>query len=132
MPIIKKRRSTGRVTLADVARHAGVGSMTVSRALRTPDQVSDKLREKIESAVSELGYVPNLAASALASGAGRTISVVVPSFTEAGCAQMLAGLQSVLQPAGFQLTFTVLSPVRPAPSPHTVAGIVFVVKPFLL
>ncbi|MEG1226775.1 MAG: LacI family DNA-binding transcriptional regulator, partial [Hafnia sp.] len=95
MPIIKKRRSTGRVTLADVARLAGVGSMTVSRALRTPDQVSDKLREKIESAVSELGYVPNLAASALASGAGRTISVVVPSFTEAGCAQMLAGLQSV-------------------------------------
>ncbi|MEG0056870.1 LacI family DNA-binding transcriptional regulator [Hafnia sp.] len=106
MPIIKKRRSTGRVTLADVARLAGVGSMTVSRALRKPDQVSDKLREKIESAVSELGYVPNLAASALASGAGRTISVVVPSFTEAGCAQMLAGLQSVLQPAGFQLTLS--------------------------
>ena len=47
MPIIKKRRSTGRVTLADVARHAGVGSMTVSRALRTPDQVSDKLEKKL-------------------------------------------------------------------------------------
>ena len=34
------------------------------------------------------------------------IAVVVPSFTEAGCAQMLAGLQSVLQPAGFQLTLS--------------------------
>jgi len=59
MSINKKRRSTGRVTLADVAQLAGVGSMTVSRALRTPEQVSDKLREKIEEAVSQLGYLPN-------------------------------------------------------------------------
>lgn len=42
----RKRRNTGRVTLSDVANYAGVGSMTVSRALRTPEQVSDKLREK--------------------------------------------------------------------------------------
>ncbi|RCJ54988.1 LacI family DNA-binding transcriptional regulator, partial [Klebsiella pneumoniae] len=72
MSIGKKRRSTGRVTLADVAQLAGVGTMTVSRALRTPEQVSDKLREKIEAAVSELGYLPNLAASSLASASSYT------------------------------------------------------------
>ena len=44
----RKRRGTGRVTLQEVANFAGVGTMTVSRALRTPEQVSDKLREKIE------------------------------------------------------------------------------------
>ena len=64
----RKRRSTGRVTLQEVANYAGVGTMTVSRALRTPEQVSDKLREKIEQAVEELGYIPNRAARALASG----------------------------------------------------------------
>ncbi|VTR48799.1 Gluconate utilization system GNT-I transcriptional repressor [Serratia fonticola] len=80
MSIGRKRRSTGRVTLADVAQLAGVGTMTVSRALRTPEQVSDKLREKIESAVSELGYLPNLAASSLASASSYTIAMVVPSF----------------------------------------------------
>lgn len=42
----RKRRGTGRVTLQEVANFAGVGTMTVSRALRTPEQVSDKLREK--------------------------------------------------------------------------------------
>lgn len=103
MSISKKRRSTGRVTLADVARLAGVGSMTVSRALRTPEQVSDKLREKIEAAVSELGYLPNLSASALASASSHTVAMVVPSFSEPGCAEMFAALQSVLLPAGYQI-----------------------------
>ncbi|MBU9810891.1 LacI family DNA-binding transcriptional regulator [Rahnella sp. C60] len=103
MSINKKRRSTGRVTLADVAQLAGVGSMTVSRALRTPEQVSDKLREKIEEAVSQLGYLPNQAASSLASASSNTIAMIVPSLSEAGCAEMFAGLQKVLQPAGYQI-----------------------------
>ncbi len=91
------------MTLADVAQLAGVGTMTVSRALRTPEQVSDKLREKIEAAVQELGYMPNLAASALASASSWTIAMVVPSLSEAGCSEMFAGLQQVLQPAGYQI-----------------------------
>lgn len=40
----RKRRNSGRVTLQEVAHFAGVGTMTVSRAFTTPDQVSDKLR----------------------------------------------------------------------------------------
>ena len=103
MSINKKRRSTGRVTLADVAQLAGVGSMTVSRALRTPEQVSDKLRERIEEAVSQLGYLPNQAASSLASASSNTIAMIVPSLSESGCAEMFAGLQKVLQPAGYQI-----------------------------
>lgn len=103
MSVTRKRRSTGKVTIADVAQLAGVGTMTVSRALRTPEQVSDKLREKIEAAVEALGYMPNLAASALASGSSHTIAMVVPSLTESGCSEMFAGLQQVLQPAGYQI-----------------------------
>lgn len=103
MSIIKKRRSTGRVTIADVAQLAGVGTMTVSRALRKPEQVSDKLRDKIEAAVQELGYMPNLAASSLASASSYTVAMLVPSLAEPGCAEMFAGLQKVLQPAGYQI-----------------------------
>lgn len=99
MAITRKRRSTGKVTIADVAQLAGVGTMTVSRALRTPEQVSDKLR----AAVNELGYMPNLTASALASASSHTIAMVVPNLAEAGCTEMFAGLQHVLQPAGYQI-----------------------------
>ncbi|HFU7962373.1 TPA: LacI family DNA-binding transcriptional regulator, partial [Escherichia coli] len=69
----------------------------------TPEQVSDKLREKIEAAVNELGYMPNLTASALASASSHTIAMVVPNLAEAGCTEMFAGLQHVLQPAGYQI-----------------------------
>ncbi len=91
MAITRKRRSTGKVTIADVAQLAGVGTMTVSRALRTPEQVSDKLREKIEAAVNELGYMPNLTASALASASSHTIAMVVPNRLKRDARKCLPG-----------------------------------------
>jgi LacI family gluconate utilization system Gnt-I transcriptional repressor len=58
---------TGRATLEEVARLAGVSTMTASRALSQPQLVSEATRGKVERAVLELGYVPNRAARALAS-----------------------------------------------------------------
>ncbi|EKN3362141.1 LacI family DNA-binding transcriptional regulator [Yersinia ruckeri] len=99
----RKRRNTGRVTLQEVANYAGVGTMTVSRALRTPEQVSDKLREKIEQAVEELGYIPNRAAGALASGHSDTIAVMIPSLTDKASSRFMQALQQVLNKNGFQV-----------------------------
>ncbi|WP_348257354.1 LacI family DNA-binding transcriptional regulator, partial [Salmonella enterica] len=58
--IPRPRRSTGKVTIAAVAPLAGGGTRTVSRAVRTPEQVSDKQREKSEAAVPELASMPKL------------------------------------------------------------------------
>ncbi|HFZ8994450.1 TPA: LacI family DNA-binding transcriptional regulator [Citrobacter freundii] len=99
----RKRRTTGRVTLQEVANFAGVGTMTVSRALRTPEQVSDKLREKIERAVEELGYIPNRSAGALASGHSNTIAVLIPSLTDKASSSFMQSLQQVLNKNEFQL-----------------------------
>ncbi|XKM12954.1 LacI family DNA-binding transcriptional regulator [Orbaceae bacterium ac157xtp] len=79
MQEVKKRKSTGQITLSDVAKLAGVGTMTVSRALRNPEQVSEKLRKKIEQAVNTLGYRPNLAASVLASATKNNLIVIISS-----------------------------------------------------
>ncbi|MCL2895194.1 LacI family DNA-binding transcriptional regulator [Brenneria tiliae] len=99
----RKRRTTGRVTLQDVANYAGVGMMTVSRALRTPEQVSDKLREKIEQAVETLGYIPNRAAGALASGYSNTIAVLLPSLADQASSTFMQSLQQVLKLNNYQL-----------------------------
>lgn len=113
MSIIRKRRGTGKVTLADVAQQAGVGTMTVSRALRTPGLVSEKLRNKIEAAVTELGYTPNLTASALASASSHCIAMVVPHLEQSGFTAMFSGMQRVLQPAGYQIMLVVSPPHLP-------------------
>jgi LacI family transcriptional regulator len=50
----------------DVARHAGVSAMTVSRVINREPKVSDAMRERVEAAIEELGYSPNEAARDLA------------------------------------------------------------------
>lgn len=99
----KRRRSTGKSTLADVARLVGVSTMTASRALRMPEKVSLDIREKIEAAVAELGYVPNVQARNLASASSRLITMVVPSFATPGCAAVSEALQQVLNPRGYHV-----------------------------
>ena len=62
----KKDKIYKAVTLKDVAAAADVSVITASRALRTPDIVSQKVRERVRQAVESLGYAPNEAARALA------------------------------------------------------------------
>ena len=56
--------------MKDVARMAGVSAMTVSRALRNPAQVASETRGRINAAIAELGYVPDLVAGSLSSRSG--------------------------------------------------------------
>ena len=53
----KTKRNVGDdIKMSDIARHAGVSPMTVSRALRAPSTVSEKMRRKVDAAVREFGY----------------------------------------------------------------------------
>lgn len=92
-----------RVTLDDVASLAGVSPITVSRVLRKPDSVSEPLRQRVNSAVKELGYVPNIAASRLASARSHAIGVIVPTLYNVIFAEYLLALHEILVDAGFQV-----------------------------
>jgi LacI family gluconate utilization system Gnt-I transcriptional repressor len=98
-----KSRASGRITLAAVARHAGVATMTASRAIRQPQTVSPVLRERVERAVAELGYVPNSAARALASARSNVIVVLVPSLANAVFADVLDGIEAALATDAYRL-----------------------------
>ncbi|MFZ5678123.1 MAG: LacI family DNA-binding transcriptional regulator [Pseudomonadota bacterium] len=97
----KQRRP--RSKLSDVALRAGVSAVTVSRALRRPEMVSPQLRERIDSAIKDLAYIPNRAASILASSRSSVIGVVVSSLTNGVFADYLRALHDMFQPAGFQV-----------------------------
>ena len=92
-----------RATLSDVAAHAGVSAVTVSRALRHPQMVSPDLRARVQRAVEALGYIPNQLASALASSRTGTIGVLIQSLTNGVFADYLKALHDAFLPAGFQV-----------------------------
>lgn len=82
---------------------ADVSAVTVSRALRRPEMVSPALRDRIDAAVRELAYVPDVAASRLASARTHSVGVIVSSLTSGVFAEYLRALHDTLLPAGFQV-----------------------------
>lgn len=99
----KKGRATGRVTLNDVARSAGVSSITASRALRDVSSVDPVLAQRVREAALQLRYTPNLAAQALASARSRSVVVLVPSFTNTVFAELLESLNASMRAQGFHI-----------------------------
>ena len=99
----RSRRGGGRPTIADVAKLAGVGAITVSRALREPGRVSEDLRRQIAAAVQTLGYVPDPNARALASARADVVGVLVPSLTNNVFADVVRGIYDGLSDTAFQI-----------------------------
>lgn len=97
-----RSRATGRVTLADVARLAGVSPITVSRALRGERAVDPQLVARVRAAVDQLGYLPDPAARALASRHGSHVAVLIPLLSNALFVDLLEQVQRTLRPAGYQ------------------------------
>jgi len=52
-------------TIRDVAKRAGVAPITVSRVINDSSYVSQETRERVESVIDELGYVPNMLGQSL-------------------------------------------------------------------
>lgn len=101
----RKPRMTarGRVTMQDVAAAAQTSMISVSRTFRGAASVSAALRERIEAVAAELGYVPDRAASALASAKSMNVVVLVPSLTNMVFSETLAGIDEVLTAQGYQM-----------------------------
>lgn len=97
------KRSSGRVTIQDIADKAKVSAMTVSRALKDSSSVSTELRERIKAIATKSGYVMHHAARTLASSQSKLIGVLVPSFSNDVFVDVLAGIRDCLQPQGYQM-----------------------------
>ncbi|MGY3568243.1 LacI family DNA-binding transcriptional regulator [Sinomonas sp. RB5] len=93
--------ATPRPTIYDVAQRAGVSKSLVSLVLRDAPHVSEARRDAVLAAIDELGYRPSRAASALASQRTRTVGVLIDDFHNPWFVELLAGLRSVLDPAGY-------------------------------
>jgi len=99
----RRRRSSGAITLHDVARIAGVAPITASRAVNTPDRVSEEVRARVQEAIARTGYVPNRLAGGLASTRSRLVAAVVPTISGPVFLQTVQSLTEALADHGYQL-----------------------------
>jgi len=80
-------------TIKDVARKAGVSVGTVSRVLSKNETVKHPLKLKVQAAMKELDYKPNLAARALRTNSIDVIGLVVPDITNPFFAQLVKNIE---------------------------------------
>lgn len=92
-----------RPTIYDVAKHAGVSPSLVSLVLQSPARVSDKRREAVQTAMSELGYRPSRAATALASNRTKSIGLVIDDYRNLWFVDLLRGMESVFSDLGYHV-----------------------------
>lgn len=69
-------------TIADVAKLANVSIMTVSRVINQSGSVSKKTRERVETAIRQLNYRPNILAKSLATGRSGLIAYVMSNLSD--------------------------------------------------
>ncbi|WP_434668845.1 LacI family DNA-binding transcriptional regulator [Klebsiella sp. B345] len=104
---MKSRKPSRAPTLDDVARSAGLSSMTVSRALNTPQLVRPKTVEKVMQAVQATGYIPNALAGGLASRRSKLIAVVVPQINNNMFVDTIQALSDTLAARGYHMLLCV-------------------------
>ncbi|HEX4270139.1 MAG TPA: LacI family DNA-binding transcriptional regulator [Rhizomicrobium sp.] len=103
--MVKKsgRRSGNVVTIHDVARHAGVSPMTVSRVVNGERNVRDATRSKVAASIKTLRYSPNLAARSLASADAVHIGLLYSNPSAAYLSEFLVGSLEQSSLSGCQL-----------------------------
>jgi LacI family transcriptional regulator len=96
-----------RPTQSDVARMAGVSRATVSYVVngvadgKVP--ISLETRARVQRAIDELGYVPDIGAQALRSGATRTIGLIIPDLHNPHFWEQADGVEQEARAAGYRI-----------------------------
>jgi DNA-binding LacI/PurR family transcriptional regulator len=95
--------SQSRVTIRDVAKHAGVSHQTVSRVINNSMKVAPKTREKVQASIVALGYKPNAIARSMALGRTRLLGCLAPNLTDFTFASLVEGAEVEAREHGYFL-----------------------------
>ncbi|MGP7959480.1 LacI family DNA-binding transcriptional regulator [Sanguibacter sp. A247] len=95
-------RSTGRVTIGDVAQRAGVSVATVSKVINARYGVSPSTIERVQKVIDELGYESSLIARSLRGQRTNVIGILVAEF-EPFSTEILKGASDAARGTGYEL-----------------------------
>ena len=101
-------------TIYDVARAAGVSHQTVSRLLKGYEGIRPDTRDRVDEAIRELDYRPNLTARSLTTGRSHRIAALTHEITQVGPSKILEGATMAARDAGYLLDVITLDVHDPA------------------
>jgi LacI family transcriptional regulator len=100
--MMKSQDAVRRVTIADVARHAGVSTAAASKVLRNAYGVSAEMSQRVRSSMAELGYRPHAAARGMR-GRSFTIGLLLDNIRNPFYGDFLDGVTDALTKTDFQV-----------------------------
>lgn len=92
-----------KVSIIDVAKLAGVSVSTVSLVLRQKGKISAQTIEKVKEAITELGYVHNVAAANLRASTSNLIGLIVRDFSDTFNLKVITSLVLALEQQGYMV-----------------------------
>lgn len=92
-----------QATIQDIARLLNITPSTVSRALNDHPKIKRTTKEQVWAKARELNYQPNSIAASLRRGKANTIGMIVPRVNRHFFSNIITGVESVLNPAGYNL-----------------------------
>ena len=101
-------------TIYDVAKLAGVSHQTVSRFIKGYQGIRPATRDKVVSALDQLGYRPNLTARSLKSGRSHRIAALTHEINQIGPSRIVQGASMAARQAGYLLDIIALDMGDPA------------------
>lgn len=90
-------------TIHDVAREAGVGVGTASRALSGSAHVTDATRAHVQAVAERLGFRPSSIARAFSRGRTHTLEIIMPLFARHFYVEVLRGIEEAILPTDYTL-----------------------------
>lgn len=92
-----------KITIEDVAQHAGVGIATVSRAINNTGGISPRTKARVMAAVEELGFVPNSFAKSLKVRQTNQIALAVPDVRNAFVPEVAYAVEQAAKHYGYRV-----------------------------
>ncbi|WP_278236105.1 LacI family DNA-binding transcriptional regulator [Isoptericola sp. AK164] len=91
------------VTIHDVARHAGVSAATVSNYFNWPDKLSDRMKKRVATAVTDLGFVPSMPARQLRRQRSGIVGLSVVNASNPFFGGIATAVEQVAEDAGLSV-----------------------------
>ena len=107
--LVHKSSKHLNATLRDVADFAGVSIKTVSRVVNHQDEISEATRQRVQAAIDQLGYRPNVLARSLIHQRSKTLGVIAWGIDYYGPSRTVVGIEQEANELGYSMFLSLVN-----------------------